>query len=370
MNNLEILKYIDCFGTSFNFYTEKSRKLYTVFGGILSLFSIILGAFIFIHLNLDNFLHNNPSSTTSIKKDNYRKIKPKEEKIWIPWRIRNFAGKTINHKGLLYPIIYYYKALRNKSTNNFDITYENINYKLCNETTMINNSDLYVIDIELDQLYCIDMEDLDIGGSWDSDFLDLITFDLYTCKNGIDYDENNKNCTSYESIIEAAGKNDCFEFEMYYPVVQSQPMNKTTPIFVRYTNYFYHFSRFSNKIDRLYLQQYILKDDIGWVNKKEKTYSNWGSSSLNGDSYTTGKKKDLMNEGSTSRLYSFNIYLKSDIVFYNRSYKKLSLILAEGLPIVNVVFILFKIIAKIFKIASRNKKLTELLFENLKKKKN
>ena len=162
MNNLEILKYIDCFGTSFNFYTEESRKFYTVFGGILSLFSIILGAFIFIHLNLDNFLHNNPSSTTSIKKDNYRKIKPKEEKIWIPWRIRNFAGKTINHKGLLYPIIYYYKALRNKSTNNFDITYENINYKLCNETTMINNSDLYVIDIELDQLYCIDMEDLDI----------------------------------------------------------------------------------------------------------------------------------------------------------------------------------------------------------------
>ena len=54
---------------------------------------------------------------------------------------------------------------------------------------MINNSHFYHIDIKLDQLYCIDMEDIDIGGSWDTSFLDLVTLDIYTCKNGIDYDE-------------------------------------------------------------------------------------------------------------------------------------------------------------------------------------
>ena len=72
-----------------------------------------------------------------------------------------------------------------------------------------------------------------------------------------------------------------------------------------------------------------------------------------------------MNEGSTSRLYSFNIYLKSNVVYYNRSYKKLSLIIAEGLPIVNIIFLFFRLITKIFKISSANKKLTELLFENI-----
>jgi hypothetical protein len=76
-----------------------------------------------------------------------------------------------------------------------------------------------------------------------------------------------------------------------------------------------------------------------------------------------------MNEGSTSRLYSFNIYLNSDIIYYNRSYKKLLLIIADGLPIVNVIIIFFKTLAKIFKISSGNKKMTELLFENLKEKK-
>ena len=77
---------------------------------------------------------------------------------------------------------------------------------------MINNSDVYILDIDLGKFYCIDMEDLDIGGSWDTNFLDLITFDLYVCKNGINYDENNVNCTTYEKIAEAAGINDCFEF--------------------------------------------------------------------------------------------------------------------------------------------------------------
>ena len=365
----EALKYIDCFGTHFNFYTEKRRKLYTVFGGILSLFSIIFSLIIFIYLNLDDFLHNSPISTTSVEKNNYSNIKFREEKIWIPWRIRDFGGKTVEHQGILYPIIYYYKGIRNNTINRLDVSYELINYKLCNETSMKNNSNLYLIDIAIDQLYCIDMEDLDVGGSWDSDFLNLITFDLYICKNGIDYDKNNTNCTTYEKIAEEAGENDCFEFEMYYPVVQYQPLNQTNPIIVRYTNYFYHLSRFSNKIDRLFLQQYILKDDDGWIKKNEKIQSHWGYASLNGDSYATGHTRDLMNEGSTSRLYSFNIYLKSDIVFYNRYYKKISLILADGLPIVNIVFIFFKIIAKIFKISSGNKKLTELLFENLKKKK-
>jgi hypothetical protein len=368
-NASKVLKYIDFFGARFSFYIEKNRKLFTPFGGILTILSFFCSGIIFTYIYLDDFLHNLPNSTTSTKKESYRKIKFREEKIWIPWRIRDFGGKTINHSNILFPIIYYYKGIRNNELKSMVTSYELINYKLCNETSMVNNSDLYIIDMELDQLYCIDMEDLDIGGSWDSDFLFLITLDIYACNNGINYDENNENCTSYEKIIEFVGDNNCLEFEMYYPVVHYQPMNETTPIFVKYENYFYHLSRFSNKIDRLFLQQHILRDDRGWVLKNEEIYSRWGTASLNGDSYSTGDKKDLMNEGSTSRFYSFNIYLKPDITYYKRSYKKLHLIIADGLPIINIIFIIFRFVAKTFKISSVNQTLTELLFENLKERK-
>ena len=364
----ETLKYCDFFGTSFNFYTEKNRKYLTPLGGILTLLSFIFGVIIFIYINLDNFLHNLPNSTTSIEGENHRLIKFKDEKIWIPWRISDCSGKTINHTNLFYPIIYYYKGNWSNELKSMITTYEFINYKLCNETSMVNYTDFYMIDVELDQLYCIDMEELKIGGNWYSEFLNYISFDIYACKNGIDYDEKNENCTTYEKYIEIIGNNNCYEFEMYYPVVRYQPMNKTIPIFIEYTNNFYHLSRYSNKIDRIYLQQHILKDDKGYFLKKEKNYSRWGCSSLSGDSYMKGNKQDLLNEGSTSRFYSFNIYLEPDIIYYHRSYQKIYLIFANGLPIINIVVIFFKFIAKIFKISSGNKKLTELLFENLKKK--
>ena len=104
---------------------------------------------------------------------------------------------------------------------------------------MINNTNYFIIDVPLNELYCIDMENLDIGGNWDYDFVNYVEFDLYTCKNGIDYDENNNNCTSYEDLINAAQKDNSFEFEIYYPLVHYQPMNKTNPIFVKYNSYFY-----------------------------------------------------------------------------------------------------------------------------------
>ena len=364
----KILKYIDCFGTNFNFYTERNRKLYTPLGGILTLFSLICGALIFLTINLEEIKHNEPISSTSVIQEDYQNIKFVQEKLWIPWRLGDYDGHLVNFSGLLYPIIYYYSGIRNKTENKMNLEYSLLDYKLCNETSMINNTDSFIIDVSLDQIYCIDMEYLDMGGNWDSDFVHYVEFDLYVCKNGIDYDENNVNCTSYETLINASQKDNSFEFEIFYPLVHFQPMNKTHPIFVKYNSYFYHLSRFSNKIDRLYLQKYIIKDDKGYVAKNEKTSKFWGCESLSGDSYATGDKKDLMNEGSSSRLYSFNIYINFEAVLYQRYYKKFFMILANGLPVVYIIFNLFKFVAKVIKISSGNKKLTELLFENLQEK--
>lgn len=366
----EILKYVDCFGTKFNFYTEKSRKFYTPLGGIFSLFAFFFSIIIFIFFNFDDFLHTAPITSTSVSRDNYNKIKFGEEKIWIPWRVRDYNNRFINHTNLFYPIIYYYKGIKNETNQGMDLSYSIINYKLCNETSMVNRGVLYMINISLDNLYCIDMEDLEMGGSWQTSFINYIELDLYICEDGINYDKLDNKCSSYEKIKNSSSENNSYEIEVFYPIVYYQPTNKSTPIFVKYSSYFYHFSRYSNKIDRLFLQKYILNDDSGWFCKTIRNYSYWGFSQLTGDSYTTGNEKDLMNEGSNSRLYSFNIYLTGDIIVYNRSYKKMFLIIADRLPIINVVCIFFSLIAKIFKISSGNKKLTELLFENLKEKPN
>ena len=364
----EFLKYIDCFGTEFNFYTEKNRKFYTPLGGILTFLSVVGSILVFISLNYLEFSHENPITSTFIIRENFsNNIKFGEEKIWIPWRIRDYYNKKVNHKDLFYPLIYYFKGIKNETTKGMDLTYDFLDYILCNETSMVNRSALYKINMNLDDLYCINMEDLFIGGNWDSEFINYVEFDLYVCEDGINYNESDKRCTKYDTIINSSIDNS-YEMEIFYPLVYYQPTNQSNPITVQYKNYFYHFSRFSNKIDRLYLQKYIFYDDVGWVTKDIQNYSYWGQSSLTGDSYATNEEKDLMNEGSTSRLYSLNIYLNPDIICYNRSFKKVMIIIAESLPIMNVIFVILGLIAELFKVSSGNQKLTELLFVNIKEK--
>ena len=111
----DILKYVDCFGATFNFYSERNRKFYTKLGGLFTLISMLISIILFIYNNIDNFSHNIPTSTTSIAKEPYKNIKFGKEKIWIPWRIRDFGGKTINHNNILYPIIFYYRGKRNNA---------------------------------------------------------------------------------------------------------------------------------------------------------------------------------------------------------------------------------------------------------------
>ena len=368
MNGLyDILEYIDVFGYNFNFYIDKKRKFYTSLGGLLTIISCIISLSVFIIINYDELLHNNPISTTSSSKEPYRNVRFLEEKIWIPWRIRDYRLRTLNFTGVFYPMAFYYHATKNATKDALDLEYKVLNYKLCNETSMANYTDSYILDIELGKLYCIEMDYIDMGGGWDTEQINYLQLDLFTCNNGIDYNESNPNCSTYEKITNTAGGDNSFAFDVYYPVVHYQPKNKTKPIFVRYDNYFYHLSRYSNKIDRLYLQQHILTDDNGWFLSNQKNYSHWGYISLAGDTYVNGKERDIMNEGSSSRLYSFNIYLKFDVIYYNRYYKKFFLILADGISIVFGIFSIFRTIAYIFKISSGNKKLTELLFENLQK---
>ena len=169
-----ILKYLDIFGTKYTFYSNKRPKLYTVTGGVLSIFSIlfcILIPFIFV---LNDLKRTSPITTVStISSEGFRKIKFGQEKIWIPWRIvDNNDNIYVNHSGLLFPIIYYIYGTKNKETKKMNTKVKKLNYKLCNETSMAIKSEIYRITIPLNELYCIDMDDLDMG------FLDIRIYKL------------------------------------------------------------------------------------------------------------------------------------------------------------------------------------------------
>jgi len=359
-----ILRIFDFYGTEFHWYFDYKPKYYTSYGGIFSILSFILYIVIFIIFGLEDFKRTNPiSSISNIPPLVNKTIQSGKQKLYIPWRIMDYGKKFIDYNGILFPRIYSFKNKYNEKTGEMEIFYDILNYTLCSETSMRYLGKDFLLDLPLDKLYCIDMENIDIGGSWNSDFVNYIRLDLNLCKDGLNYDESNINCTRPEYLTSLYGKDNNWFFELLYPSVQFQPHNKTTPIFVIYTSYYYGLSINSNKVDRVYLQEHIFGDDKGWILNKISNVTYWGISSIKSDYYTIGER-DIFRYGSTSRLYSLKLYVDFSTIYYTRKYKKLFEILSDLFPLIRAISSFFFFITEILKKLEVAKYLNELIIGN------
>ncbi len=364
-----LLKIIDLYGTRFHWYIGYKPKYYTFYGGIFSILSLIISATLLVILGYDDFKRSYPIiSTSTMPPNGYKNIKFGEKKLYLPWRIVDYDEKPLDIKGIIYPKIYYFTNVYNSSTGKMDSSYSLVNYTLCNETSMKNLGEEFLLDIQLDKLYCIDMENLEMGGSFNAEFMNYIRLDIYLCENGIKYDENNNRCTPYDKFDELHKKNNAWFFEILYPKVQFQPTEKKFPILILYQTYYYIFSKYANKLDRIYLQEHVLEDEKGWVFNRPFNLSYWGTYSIGGENYYRGET-DILKYSSNSRLYSLKIYLNLGITFYTRKYKKLYEILSEIFLIVKAVFALFAYISEELNDIFSAKKINELIL-NFERKNN
>ena len=366
------LRATDFFGQRFNFYIGYRPKYYSYFGGIITLIAFVSYILTFVFLGYDDLKRKNPISNTSTSPPSgYKNIKFGEEKIYLPWRIIDYDENPINITGKIYPKIFYFTVHPDNVTGELITKYNLVDYKLCNETSMKNLGKEYIIDIPLETLYCIDMENLKVGGSWNSDFINFIRFDLYMCKDGIDYDESNVECTSYENLENIYGGGESIFFELLYPIIQFQPTNLEVPILIVYKTHYYIINKYSNKLDRLYLQEYFFQDEKSWLINHPKNISYWGVNSMDGESYIKSNR-DVLRFASTSKCYTLNIYFELGNIFFTRKYKKIYEILGEVFPVINVLYIIFEFVARKLNEAHAAKKLNEYImgYENNMDRKN
>ena len=358
MINKEFLRYLDFFGTKCSFYTEQKLKLYTPLGGILSIASILMAFLIFIYINISSFRREDPTIISSSTEEEDHRIKFNEEKIWLPWKISKYKDENFyNYSGKLYPIIkYYYKE------NNTELNYKNISFTLCNETSMKNMPNNYLIDSSLDQLYCIDMDDLLMGGSISSDFFYYVEFSLYMGEENIDELNSNNNITNKALNNKIINDQKSLQIIFYYPIFEFQEIDYQNPIKIRYQKKAILLCKNIFKINQLFLRKIILYDKLGLLDTSTKIYKYWVHSSINNDFYYIENKN---NNKQYSKLYSLEILLDKNNICYYRSYKGILLILAHSLPLIKLVHNILKLTAKAFKSSSVNRKMTELLFENL-----
>ena len=360
---MDFLRYCDFFNVKYNFNYENKINI-TIFGGLMGITFILISIIVIIILSIDDIRKLNPITTKSeIPGGDFRVVNLKESNIYIPWRLITYEEKFINHKDILYPSITLIEGNLDENIG-MDLKVHNLNYTLCNETSMINITDQYEIDTPLNELFCIEQNDIPFGGSWLSDKLFYLEVNLFLCENGIRYNASDSRCTPLQDIVKFT--NTTWLFEFFYPNVQFQPTDHDIPMRVIYKNYYYRLSSYTYKLERLYIQENILNDDTSLITTKSKNNSCWGVSTFYGDTYFWQEEQDPLVKSNSSVLFSLDIYMDQGHIYYTRSYKKIFVIISNVFPIVNFLLIIFYRLTVWVKSAFAKQSIVEMIFENSK----
>jgi hypothetical protein len=313
---------------------------------------------------MDDFKKLNPLTTKSeVEGGEFRVVNLKESKIYIPWRLITYEEKFINHKGILYPMVTLIEGELDSNIG-MNLKYHNLKYSLCNETSMVNITGFYHIDTPLNELYCIQQDDIPFGGSWLADKIFYLEVNLFLCEDGIKFNASDNRCTILEDIVKFT--NTTWLFEFYYPIVQFQPTNQEVPMMVIYKNYYYRLSSHTYKLERLYVQENILSDSNGLFSSSSINTSFWGISTIYGDTYFWSEEQDPLVKSNSSVLFSLDIYMDQGHIYYSRSYRKIFETLSNVFPLLNILLIIFEKFTIWVKSSFARQSIVEIVFESSK----
>ena len=316
----------DAYGTNFHFYVNHHKKYKAIYGGILTILTIILLIISIIVFGSNFFLRKNPTITSSSVNNEYSIINLKKEKVLIAFRLEDLDGNFMDFTNKIYPMIYYYS----RDIDNNSLSYRSsdngqyLSYHICNDSDYENDFNLTQY---YGHLFCIDWNNKNFGGYWDNNFLFYFEIRLYYCKDGKSYTKNNTNCTSLETLSKLFDLDNPMLFSLYYPIYDFNSNSFKNPLVKSYKNYFYYLSHKLQKNDRLFIKQYNLKDDRGWIYQKNNYTSVWGVQKIISD-YSYYTEEELLKENSSSLFYTMNIYMTKESIFYSRFYIKIQEVIA------------------------------------------
>ena len=327
----------------------------------MTIIFIIFCSAIFIGYSYADLKRKNPiSSISEVQYVERTLVNFHEQKIWIPFRIVTDENKFIDHRGIMKIVPSLVKG-EYKEGFGMKLKYTLLNYKLCNETSMANSTNYFRIDIPLNELFCLEEDNITFGGDWNLHFTNYLEIGLYLCDENFFFDKSSQECQNLINLLQTI--NSSLSFDFYYPVVQFSPTNFTSPLSIVYKNYFYRLSRYSYKIEKLYIQEHILSDDINFLKSEMKNQSRWGFISIFGDAYSLSSEIDPLINNFSNKIYTLEIYMDSGIKYYTRTYKKLFEIISDIFPIFNLVLYFIKKFTQHIKTSITKRKLSSLIFE-------
>ena len=361
---MEFLENLDFFGTEYSFFINLRKKFYNKFGGISTIITLLTCLGVFFFMSKNDFALKKPKSIYNYEtSDGYKKFKFGEQKILIPWRITTYEKTLANYENIIYPYIYYNKIKFGKEDEAKKIQLNSI---LCNQTDINSYPELISINFDPSSIFCINTDGLDLGEINEEAY--FIKFEITLCKNGIEYDELNENCTSIEKLHEAMG-NTSWSIEFYFPEFEFHPNDHLNPFRGIYKNHIIYLSKYTYKLENVYFKENIVSDNDNFFSSVRRNSSYYGYYKNDWSTYLLAKN-DILKDGTNSRIYELNLRLALGAQVYMRDYKNLFDIIANIWPIISFVYYFIKLIVNEIKISLINYNLCKYVFIYLKNNEN
>ena len=324
---------LDFLGTKPCFTVNGHKNYKTYLGSLLSLITTFIVSYSFLYFSFQIITHKNPKLITSIYND---EIPPK-----INIKKKNFAFgfglQTLDYDNYIDESIYTVEIIKSIVTLNEDGTNNEtnvvINKKKCNQKEFNIIPD-YFKGIPLKNLYCIDTDEITLGGEHKANEWIYYTIKFLMCKNST---ENNNSCYSIDVINKYLNGG---YLGIFMSDINVMPTNFSHPIHLYGKNLFTTFS-IKHYVDCwLYIKRIFIKTDIGLFFNHFKEDIFYGFDSL--ENYIDYRHNDNF----------LNLRLRENAKreVYQRSYLKIQEATAHTGGIVQVCLIISHILIYFIKI--------------------
>lgn len=324
------MKNFDFLGKKLTFFHNNNETITSAFGGVISLFTMIILILLILSFGNDFFYRKNPSVVSSTKSpDEYTKFYINNKNFSFALQISNFLPNQ--NTTLFYPLVTYQHDYKDEN-NDWKTIKTRLKLKTCTEDMFYNDTTFFKQN-NLNYLTCPIFDNLMVGGYVDGTFAAKINIEVYECLEG-KTDLNGNICESDEK------KNKIFSEKlsllMYYQNILIEPDNYDNGLKRVMEGSYYNLDKNIYKNPYYFFQNISMSSDYGWLieSKDMKSYLGFKTKYMDVLSFDTLGRGSF--KGSLTRAV---FYFSKDSQEYQRNYVKIQSLAAQVGGIIKIIMI-------------------------------
>lgn len=310
---------LDMFGVQFNFLINRRNKHQTLPGAFLTITLFLGFVVLFFGFGVDLYQRKSPkvSMTTAVLNNLESKLSNKN--FTYAYRIEDTYNKLINDtsKIFLEPMTFKYDLIDHQMTLTQGIK---LVPKRCYDLPFTKEKEI-LYNVSLQDWYCLDFDNITLGGDWSSNFVYGILINTRHCSNATD----GVPCINSNHLDEFF-ENQFTSSNVFYSDLSTLVLpamdNYENPLLSTLVNKYEMLHPLITKRSILTLQTTQISNDLGWF-----------FNDINFESYISNDNTQpdftLKDKNNQDILFSQFIYLGKKIQTYSRSYIKVQEVLAS-----------------------------------------